>query len=1090
MSPTPTVRSPSRRESLVRLASVLCALLVLAATVSHSLQLRRALELDAEGQLQTVSRIFAKEVDRTLTQTRRQIAEVDARLLEGAPPAGPEVATLLDALPRQQYLLREIAIVDRDGRVIASSDRRSVGVDVSRLDFHADRDRPVPVHVGRPKAGRGLAAVGPAHGEGPEHAADGFLTVSMPVGAVDSGLLGVAVIGADSLVNDLRYLASGEGHQIALYRYDGAPLATAEARALRRTTAHPIFAAFLPDREGGGFVDRPGDGRRWLVHFHTTPDFPVIVEARLPQAAVVARWEDELIAPLAILVVTGLALALHWRTTASALRHRARSEARAAIQERRLRDIVDTAADGILTIDARGAIRDYNRAAETIFGVPASEATGRPALELLSPAKARALREPLERALRGDGDEAFDRSPTIRTVRRDGRPIELQLSIGEVVDRRERLLTVIVRDVTEMRQAEQRFRTLFQRSGEPHLLFDAGGLVDCNDAAARLLHAPSRDALLGRRLEDLAPPMQGDAPSAAVIEGAIGRARAAGVHRLVWNARALDGTGFPVEMTLTPIRFGTQEAMLVAWHDIAERQRYEQQLRAARDAAESAAHAKATFLAMMSHELRTPMTGILGMIDLLGDSALDDGQRRVVGMLRGSAESLRTVLNDVLDFSKVEAGRLVLERIAFEPAAIARDAVALVAHPASLRGVALRTEWDDAAIPALHGDPTRFRQVLSNLLDNAVKFTERGTVTVSMRSRPRRDGRHALTVEVRDTGIGLAPEVLPTLFRPFQQADSSTTRRFGGTGLGLAICRHIVEAMDGEIGVESRPGEGSTFRFTVRLEPAGAPPRPAADDAAPAPPTVRGLRLLVAEDNPTNRMLIGTRLRRASHHVDLVENGVQAVEAVQRTDYDLVLMDMRMPELDGVGATRRIRALPGPRARVPIVALTADALPEVRERHMASGLDDYLTKPIDWRALDRVLRRCVPTPLPAAGARPAPVVAGDRAALEATRAELGDEAWTAVVGLYWPQAELDLRSCRAAVADGDAAARRAAAHALKGASAGIGLDSVARRAASLERCAEADAPAALRALEDALAAARAAPGPAAPAADGRPAEAV
>ncbi len=1078
----------ARLEALIRATSLACALVVMAATAMHALQLRGAIQAAAEARLLTVSRILAKEVNRTLLQTQGLIEQVDDALRGGEAARAGALDALLESLPRQQTLLREIAVLDADGRVVAASDRRRVGLDLSALDFARVATDDGRVHVGVPKSGRGPAA---GTQEGPAHAATGWITLSRGSAGLPGRQRVVAVIGSDSLIGDLQFVSSDTDLEYTLFRYDGALLAASDPAAAARGTPHPIFATFLPERETGAFEDRSGDARRWMAHFDTTADFPVVVEVRMPRATVLARWEGELVAPALVMLVTLAALVLYTRLASSALRQRARSERQAATQERRLRNIVDTAADGIVTVDGRGVVREYNRAAESIFGVPAADAVGRPLAELLPAEGPSRPGSALERWRDAQtGFDATGRARTVRTRRRDGRPIELQFAVSEVADQGELLYTGIVRDVTAVRQAEERFRTLFQRSGEPHLLFDRNGLVDCNDAAATLLRAANRDALIGRRLEDLAPASQAQGPSAQVLASATDQARAEGIQRLVWTARALDDAEVPVEMTLTPIRLGDQDAMLVAWHDIAERQRYEQQLREARDAAESAASAKSRFLAMMSHELRTPMTGIIGMIELLHETRLTDEQRRIVEVLDGSAHSLLTVLNDVLDFSKIEAGKLRLESIDFRPDAVLREVASLLGPSASERGNALSVHWPDGPVPPLRGDPTRLRQVLVNLVGNAIKFTERGSIAITGRTRPLEDGRVALELSVSDTGVGIAPEVLPTLFRPFQQADTSTTRRFGGTGLGLAICRHLVEAMGGAIAAESRPGHGSTFRFTVRLEPAGAEPAAAVAPAAYSP-QARGLRILVAEDNATNRLLVGTRLGRASHRVDLVENGLQAVEAVRARDYDVVLMDMQMPELDGVGATRAIRALPGARGRTPIVALTADALPEFRERYMSCGLDDYLTKPLDWNALDRVLLRFAPpSPAPAspaaappdadAAAPGAPSGAAradgrpDAAPVAAMQEDLGDEVWWTVAGIYWPKAQADLDACDAAVAAGDADARRAAAHSLKGASASLGFEGVAALCATLERCDETEAAATLAALRVAFAASHAA----------------
>jgi CheY-like chemotaxis protein/anti-sigma regulatory factor (Ser/Thr protein kinase) len=397
----------------------------------------------------------------------------------------------------------------------------------------------------------------------------------------------------------------------------------------------------------------------------------------------------------------------------------------------------------------------------------------------------------------------------------------------------------------------------------------------------------------------------------------------------------------------------------------------------------------------------------------------------------------------------------------------------------------------------LHGDPTRVKQVLFNLVGNAVKFTEHGSIVVHVAARPpRADGQVAIQIEVRDTGIGIAAEVQQTLFQPFQQADTSTTRRFGGTGLGLAICRHLVDAMNGRISVESEVGKGSVFR--VELELARANGVMATVPKALAPDTtgrVRSLRILVAEDNPTNRLLIETRLSRAGHQLDLVDDGKQALEAASTGDFDLILMDMQMPVLDGMGATRAIRALPdAKRSRIPIIALTADALPELRDEYMASGLDDYQTKPIDWVELDAAILRNLPWAAAdaTAGQMASPVSVHvhqqsrepvteqaredaapiDAAGVARVRDELGLDVWKAVAEIYWPQSDTDLAACRAAVMTRDAAARRSAAHSLKGASSSLGFETIAALAAILEQCEPTLAGATMARLESAYEQAR------------------
>ena len=1075
----------SRLERLIVLAGILCALVIIGATVAHSLQLREAMRGDAQGHVKTVTRILTQEVNRSLMRTRGLLEQVDELTGGSMAVASGEFSAKLDAMTRQHFMLREVAIVDRDGRIVASSNPRSVGVDVSGYDFAAAAARQ-RLFIGQPKAGRSFSRT--AQGlEGPAHAVDGFITVSRPMGGNPSGLLAVAVIGADSLIGDLRFMASMQSDELTLYRYDGKSLVASNAMAMQGKQSHPIFTDFLPNIEAGHFTHTTPDGKDWMAYFATTADFPVLVEVRLPQAMAAARWHKELIAPLSILLATLAALFVFTRTAQRAMQQRTSTQEESASQAQRLRNILDSAADAIITVDVESIVIEYNRAAEQVFGVQADEAIGRHASALLATDESAGYQALVDYYLRTGMAPVFADGQKIKTRRRDGTEMVLSYAISEVTIKDERLLTCIFRDVTREQQANDRFRTLFQRSGQPTLLFAEGGLLDCNQAAMRLFGAENRGVLLGRRIEELAVEEMNGLRLVDELDKVREIARKLGACRMNWAARALDGRETPLEITMTPIYLDSAEVMLLTCSDMTERRRYEDGLRQARDAAEAAAKAKSRFLAVMSHELRTPMTGILGMIELLGETRLPDVQHRQVEILDKSANALMSVLNDILDFSKIEAGRLELEQIDFDPAQIVREVIEGLGHAATRRQNTLQAEWGDTPLPTLHGDPTRVKQVLFNLVGNAVKFTEQGSIVIHLAAQPPRgDGQVALCIEVRDTGIGIPSEVQQSLFQPFQQADTSTTRRFGGTGLGLAICRHLVDAMHGRISVTSEVGKGSVFRVELSLTQAkgqavGAPLGISADAA----PKLRSLRILVAEDNPTNRLLIETRLRRAGHRPEMVDDGQQALAAASSEDFDLILMDMQMPVLDGMGATRAIRALADARRnRIPIIALTADALPELRDEYMASGLDDYQTKPIDWVALDAAILRNLPwarVDAPAAIESPsvrdsvptstiqtmqtmqttqdveAIVAREDSTPIDADsvgrmRDELGLDVWTAVAEIYWSQSDTDLAACRAAVVAQDAAARRSAGHSLKGASASLGFASIASLAAVLERC--------------------------------------
>ncbi len=495
-----------------------------------------------------------------------------------------------------------------------------------------------------------------------------------------------------------------------------------------------------------------------------------------------------------------------------------------------------------------------------------------------------------------------------------------------------------------------------------------------------------------------------------------------------------------------------------------------------------AARLKSEFLANMSHEIRTPMNGVLGMIELLSRSTLDERQTRHLSTLRTSAGALMSVVNDILDFSKIEAGKMELREENCRVRALVDEVTELFAARAELRGVQIQAKVEADVPSQVEADTERVRQVLSNLVGNAVKFTESGTITVRASVEENKGPVLQLRFEVTDTGVGIDPAMQSKLFEAFSQVDGSLTRKRGGTGLGLAICKQLVLLMKGRMGVTSALGRGSTFWFVLplrRLESTASLLLPSASDAAPlaAPPSsassASSRRILVAEDNPINQEVIREILSELGYATCVVDNGLQALTALEQESFPVVLMDCQMPELDGYGAAREVRRRESPSRRIPLIAVTAHAFEGEREKALAAGMDDYVTKPINSAVLSEVIRRWWPkelTPDPESGERLASVSPGPEPALDPA-VKRSD----AVARVFLKHVPEQVKTIGHAIATGDDATLKAAAHKLKGSCLAVGIPQMAELCAWLEegQGGQGDRAAAFSALEAVFARARA-----------------
>lgn len=624
--------------------------------------------------------------------------------------------------------------------------------------------------------------------------------------------------------------------------------------------------------------------------------------------------------------------------------------------------VLSSSLDAIISVDSNGIIVEYNHAAEEIFGYSHGEAMGSTMSQLIIPDEFReAHRKGFQRFIETRESSIINQRLELKALHKDGSvfPIELTISVTENLN--QTYLTAFVRDITEQENARQEL-LLASHAFETH---EAIFISDANNnilrvnqsfthitgySASEVIGKNPRIFSSGRQTKGYYQQMYHTLNQKGFWEGEI------------YNKRK-NGDVYPEWLGISVVKDDNGNITHYVAHfiDISKRIESEEKLRLARKAAEQANEAKSDFLATMSHEIRTPMNAILGTLDLLKDTSPNHEQQTYITTAHQSATSLLSIINDILDFSKIEANKLIIESSSFSIRKHIDSCITLLSVKAKEMGNILKVHIDDDIPDRLISDPGRIKQILINLTNNAIKFTQNGSVTISIRTIESTNGQIQLSFEIIDTGIGIGKSSQENLFTPFYQVEQHSSRSYEGTGLGLAICSKLIHLLGGEIGVDSEVGNGSRFWFNLTLDIDNSEHVKKGIEYTNKPVGLEhGLNVLLVEDSQANIVVARAILEKSGCQISVAENGLEAIEAIEATTrsldnhyYDIILMDLMMPKMDGIEATKVIRNMSDPVSTIPIIAMTANAIKGYKEQCLEAGMDDYISKPYDAQEMLR-----------------------------------------------------------------------------------------------------------------------------------------